>query len=219
MDNELMSGPNTEILDTVAGIEINRDTFPIHNLHALDYLPKGLYELAMTVRNKEIRELSRHIENGIIPASVYMPGHFGRSVASLFDWFSLSLTNYLRLVALVDIVSRHQWDLQQISHNREKVKQHCAAYTKKVAPEVLIWRNKVAAHPALTDPQYDNLAMLQSSVADSFTFFHGRFVAGSMKFVVGSKEPPIVPWSVTEVYERLAPRFWNQATLPPLPQA
>lgn len=215
-----MDGANKEILDLVAGIEIDYDTFPLHNLHALDYLPQGLYELAVTVRNKEIREVRQYLETvgGPIPSSISMPGRYGRLVASLFDWFAISLCNYLRLVALIDIVSRNHWSLDQISRNHKTVKRHCNAYVEDVVPEVRLWRDKVSAHPALTDPRWDNLSMLQSSVADSFTLSAGRFVAGSLRFMVGEEEPPVLPWSVTEVYERLAPRFWNQAALPPLPE-
>lgn len=206
------------MLDHVLGIAIDYETFPVRNLHALSYLPRGLHNLALTMRYKEIEEIETWNSIAPEPIMVNMPGHYGREVASLFNWFSSSLCNYLRLIALIDIATKRKWDTGQISRNADTVKQHCARYTKEVAPEVKAWRDKIAAHPALTDPRKDNVALLEFSVLDSFAFANRRFVAGSIRWVSRGHDSNMQSWSLTEVYERLAPRLWPNVTLPSLPE-
>lgn len=203
------------VLDNEKNILINPEDFPIANLHALDYLPRGLYDLASIIRHKEIKEVER-FDTG--PTFVYLPGNYSDEVASFFNWFSLSLCNYLRLIALIDIVNRRKWTVRDISKNSDSVKQYCATYTKEIVPEVVTWRNKIAAHPALTDPRKDNVALLQYSVMDSFAFANRYFTAGYMQLASDGHDSKMTPWALTEVYERLAPRFWPRAKLRPLPE-
>ena len=65
-----------------------------------------------------------------------------------FNWFAITLTNYLRLVALVDLVNRTSWSIPDLVRNEKTVNAECRAYVEEIVPAVLRWRNKVAAHPA-----------------------------------------------------------------------
>ena len=203
------------ILDYEKGISIHIETFPIANLHALDYLPRGLYDIASIIRHKEIKEVEK-FDTG--PTFVYAPGNYSSEVASFFNWFSLSLCNYLRLIALIELVNRYKWTVRDISKDSDSVKQKCAHYTKEIVPEVVIWRNKIAAHPALTDPRKDNVALLQYSVMDSFAFVNRYFTAGYLQLGSDGHDSDMTPWALTEIYERLAPRFWPRAKLQTLPE-
>ena len=65
-----------------------------------------------------------------------------------FQWYAVSACNYAQLVGWL------------ATHNPEAAKD----YMKKVMPRVSQFRNKVAAHFAITDPRRDNEADLAASV-------------------------------------------------------
>lgn len=201
---------NRHVLDHELDISIDHDAFPIKNLQALGYLPRGIFQLARVVRAKENEEL----RNRPTPTVIFSFGG-EPELTSYFNWFALSLTNYLRLVALIDIVNTRKWDTRQISKNAEDVKLHCAHYTKGIVPEVVEWRNKIAAHPALTDPRRDNIALLEYSVMDNLAFMNPYFTAGAIQWGTEGHETNIPTWALTEVFERLVPRFWPGARIPP----
>ena len=78
--------------------------------------------------------------------------------------------------------------------------------------EVLLWRNKIAAHFAITDPRKDdNIATLEASLFYPAIFDNERYRTGAMIFSRGqeniSVESNIPYWSPTEVFELVAKRF------------
>ncbi len=77
---------------------------------------------------------------------------------------------------------------------------------------VRVWRNKVFAHFAITDPfKDDNIATLDMSVIFPVSF-EGRYVVGGMTMLRsnsgGSYKSELPRWSLTEVFESLEPHFW-----------
>ena len=80
--------------------------------------------------------------------------------ACYFNWFSTSIVNYVKLVGLIDIMTRERWVASDIKYtnNGNAVRNHCKKYVEEVIPEIQSWRNKIAAHPAITTPnKEDNL--------------------------------------------------------------
>ena len=120
------------VLDHERNITVNPVTFRFPNMHALDYLPFGIHQLADVVRRDEIA----FNRNFPIPGSdVDMPGRMGQ-YASYFNWFCSSLTNYLRLIGFVELASQHQWSSYDVTANMGRVKRHCGEYVNEVIPDI-----------------------------------------------------------------------------------
>lgn len=216
--------PEGIIIDHVDNITFNRDAFPIKNMHALDYTRQGLYELALLVRKQE-----NIINNNVGHYITYMAAFMGKEQNKLmnyFNWFSISIINYVRLVGFIDIVNRKQFTREDMikRENHRIIKEHCRAYIKKVIPEVYTYRNKLSAHHSLTDPfQDDNIATLESSVLNSIVYNNPYLEAAGLKW--NSKISPsdeiasateIRPWRLTKVYDDLTVRYWNDLKIPKL---
>jgi hypothetical protein len=92
----------------------------------------------------------------------------------------------------------------------------CKEYIKSVDEirDVVTWRNKVAAHFAITDPhEEDNPMTLETSIMYPVSYDAGRFRVGSwvpgVTYQDGTKhESEIPPWSLTEVHEKVSARYW-----------
>ena len=110
-------------LDYVKNIKLDENNSPLNNYQALDYLPFGLYAMASTIRDEEVRLYMSKISPSLVSSS-------GRDAqrdtifACYFNWFSTSIVNYVRLVGLIDIMTQLGWVSSNIkdAKNREAVK-------------------------------------------------------------------------------------------------
>jgi hypothetical protein len=203
------------ILDTVRGIEFDKSNPPLNNLHALGYLPKGIFTLANQIRKYEVG-----MEDGTdFPISgvtlAYGPSISNiEMVACCFSWYSISLHNYLKLVGLVELVMQQRWSREDVANpeNGKKIKLHCTNYVKDVIPEIHRWRNKIAAHFAITAPfPEDNQALLEFSAMNNIAYMSPYFYAGALQWGTKGGKTDLPKWSVTESIQTLTPRLWPQA--------
>ncbi len=202
-------------LDRIENIVLNENFPVIQNCHSLTYLPDGIFQLAHTVRHAELQEVERGHQ-----AQIGGFTHQLNFIACTFHWFAISLVNYLRMVALVDVLTRNGWRIYDLTTQgcKDTVRRHCREYVKDVIPDIAIWRNKVGAHFAATDPfNDDNLGTLQTSIAHPITYTRPYYRANDVRLVVDGQEPEIPSWAMTETYERLIPRYWPSRKLPPYP--
>ena len=207
------------VLDHTSGIQIDPDNPPLKNMHALQDSIAGLYCLAGSVRQRE-REYyaaDEYAEN--VSFSI---GRWGAPPAPelpcLFNWFSITLPNYLRLVGLVELMTKNNWRSDALAKpaNHKTISRHCKKYVEDCIPEIYLWRNKVAAHFAATDPfKDDSLGTLEQSLMNSISFSNGYYRVGQFHWVTAGEKALLKQWSVTETFEQLSPRFWPE--LPPLP--
>jgi hypothetical protein len=114
-----------------------------------------------------------------------------------FQWYAIAACNYAQLVGWLS------------NHDTKSAKK----YVKNVMPRLVQFRNKVAAHLALTDPRQDNEADLVASVMTQVIYVNGRVCAAALTPVVSSGGNEIrvskdYSWSVTVIHERLIPRYW-----------
>lgn len=113
-------------------------------------------------------------------------------------------------------MSQQGWqDKAEVAYpeNRKLIKVHCRDYVSEVAPEVLRWRNKAAAHFAITDPfDEDSVATLLHSAMAMVAYSRPYFTT-EVRF--GPSELP--GWGLTEVFESLRERLWLEFRLEPLP--
>lgn len=151
-----------------------------------------------------------------------LPSNGARLIPCYFHWFGTSMVNYIRLVGFLDGIASKAFTREDLESSKggEKIKAHCDEYLKSIKElaAVRFWRNKIAAHFAITDPktrglERDNLALLNLTTMFPVGFSGGRFIVGQFGHsrldktgVAHSANLP--PWSLTLVYEALLPRFF-----------
>lgn len=208
-----------EILDHVLGIEYPDDsTKLVHELAIDGHLPPITY-LAEQLRLKE----QQLIEADEYPVGALTFPHFSHYeplTYAMFNWFAISLTSYLRLIAMVGLVNREGWGLRDLLGNHKAVEDECSTYVASIVPAVLQWRHKIAAHPAVTAPrvtnkQSDRLATLIQSFTCPVRMDLGYLEVGGVVYAVEKEKADLQPWSVTATYEKLTSRFWPDAPLTP----
>jgi hypothetical protein len=85
---------------------------------------------------------------------------------------------------------------------------------KSVIPDVLAFRDKVAAHFAwATQHGKDNDAERAFSVMPPLSFVRRSFRVGALTLYVrrgdnASKSDTISPWSISEIHRQLRERYW-----------
>ncbi len=122
-------------------------------------------------------------------------------LTSAFHWYAMSAYQY---VLTVGAIARRQ------DPSRSKPKD----YVPKVIPEVLTFRDKVAAHFvwALNDNR-DNDAERLASIMPPLAFRDDSFHVGAFAVTVRragkvSDSRAIQPWSICRVHEQLRKRYW-----------
>jgi hypothetical protein len=142
-------------------------------------------------------------------------------IACLFHWFGVSVCNYARLVGFVRGLSRNEFTRAALgdSTSCDIVRKCVDDYVNGIADlaDVLLWRNKVGAHFAITSPRpKDNISTLDMSVMYPVAFSDGRYYVNPFTMTRSSARgtftSEIPRWSVTEVFEKLIPRYWPNLT-------
>ena len=212
--------PNV-IIDHLVPTQVSED-IGFNELVTLDSIKIGLNLIAITVWQNE--EPLRREDEAANRRSIHFghrPGTDRRQTLLLpcyFHWFGVSLCNYVRLVGFLTALKNGTVTRQHLESNagRKRIAGASTAYVREVTEirEVLIWRNKVAAHFAITDPREDdNLVTLDMSVMYPVSYSERRYRVGDVAIARNSDgsapiESQIPTWSITEVYERVAPRYW-----------
>jgi hypothetical protein len=219
----------TIALDTIDKLEITPTDY-FNEFRTLQTLMGGLHRLYSMIKRREL-EFERRC--GCIKMTVHSFGmdfdgtrdHLD-TIACFFHWFGVSVCNYARLVGFIHGLERKHFARADLTSktNFKTIKAAVDAYADSVTElkNVQIWRNKVAAHFAITDPyKDDNIATLDMSVVFPVTF-EGRYVVGGLTMIRGnsmtSHTSQIPPWSLTEVFESLVPRFWTDCPIPTVEQ-
>jgi hypothetical protein len=151
---------------------------------------------------------------------------FNAFLACVFHWFGTSVCNYARLVGYIRGMTLGHFTRADLKNqaNFKQVKKSINEYVDSIdeLKSVRVWRNKVFAHFAITDPcKDDNIATLDMSVVFPVSFCDGRFVVGAMAMMrkdsSGRHTSELPQWSLTEVFEALEPRFWPGLKFVPPP--
>jgi hypothetical protein len=211
------------VLDFEKDIRVDLRNPKLMHAHAIEAHKVGLYHIAKQVRQEEQRQIDGNNESSAGAEIIEDFGYFHPVVYCSFNWFAISLTSYLRLVALVDLVNRTGWSLADLVAKEKEVSKTCHDFTEEVAPAVLRWRNKVAAHPAVTAPigksdarrPSDRLGTLLQSFSCPVSRTAGYFEVGRAVWEIDGERADLLPWSITGTYERLTSRFWPEASIPP----
>ena len=196
-------------IDHIDNIAVSTETHH-NNLSVLRSLDVGIFHLAEFTRRREIEALERFGKD-----TVTFFTDFGSSVELLlgciFDWFSISLVSYMRTIQLMHLMEANGWDLDDLRTKpaQRELRNACEVYIKKNAPDVLEWRNKIAAHRAATDPRSDSLALLTYSTFPTVGYQSPYYGVGHLRLNLGDgSSAALHKWSLTQRYEELTPRYW-----------
>lgn len=193
------------VLDHIDKIEVPGDVFkePANEFWALVCLWNGLEFL-----NHQAAKCEGVVNGNLDPrfkvhSFNMFPGIDGTAKTLLtcaFHWYAVSACNYVRLVGA-------------IAYRQDATRPLPPKYVESVIPEVLGFRDKVAAHFAwATQHKMDNEAERMGSVMPPLTFEDDSFFVGGMTLHVrkggkSSTSKTIAPWSITKVHERLRQRY------------
>lgn len=203
---------NEIVIDHIDNIKLNLLNPPIKNLQALNFMRYGLFQLAELVRAEEGKRVRR---DGNSVKTFEILGYIPLIIPCAFHWFSTSLVNYIRLVGLVDLMNQQGWKTEDLKSpaNKEAIKKHCSSYVQKVIPNVYMWRNKVSAHFAPTDPfSNDNLGTLEIAVMNAIAY-HTPYYKAELQWTTQGETSQLLPWALTEIYEQLSDRYWQDSKL------
>ncbi len=175
------------MLDHIDNIAVSRNMHH-NNLNVLRSLHSGMFHLASFTRRRELEALKRYGKDQTL--------HVGELtnetllLGCIFDWFAISLVSYMSTIKLMQVLEDNKWELSHLREksNQEKLRGARSLYIESVAPDVLDWRNKIAAHRVATDPRADNLSMLEYSTMVDISYSTPYYWAGSTRMWVGNIE-------------------------------
>ena len=173
------------VLDHVENIVVSEELHG-NNFNVLRSLDIGMSHLAMFTRKRELEALERYGRDMTVGRAEITDETL--ILGCVFDWFAISLVSYTSTIKLMQLLEENQWDLSHLQDraNQEKLREARSSYVESVAPEVLDWRNKIAAHRVTTDPRSDNLSMLTYSTMVDITYETPFYRAGSTRMWVGN---------------------------------
>ena len=207
-------------IDLLDGVEVTRQDY-FNEIVALRTLFRGLKHLSTMIKRKEVAFAKAGGDKvNLISFGAPNPEEqeFLDTVACFFHWFGISVCNYVRLVGFIRGLASGDFVRADLKDSAKftQIKRSIEAYVASVAEidAVRIWRNKVFAHFAITDPfRDDNIATLDMSIVFPITF-EGTYVVGGMtmsrKDACETYVSDLPRWSLTEVFESLIPRYWPE---------
>jgi len=118
-----------------------------------------------------------------------------------FHWYSISACQYARTIGA-------------IAYMQDNSRPIPPKYVESVIPEVLAFRDKVAAHYAWSSVNNrDNEAERFASIVPQLAFNKDSFQVPAFTISRGSKAKSstsgvMQPWSITKIHQRLRERYW-----------
>lgn len=206
------------VLDHIQGIILDPKNPPFNNYQAFNQSYIGLKILADSVRELELKKLADDPHAAHVV--VHISSNFHPIIPCSFNWFSITIVNYFRLIALVDLMSKNSWKSDALADptNKQTIKSYCTNYVRNVIPEIHTWRNKVAAHFAATDPfSDDTLGTLEQSIMNSVSYKYPYYYSGIFQWNTKGTSANLPTWALTKTYEQLRSRFWPEISLREFP--
>jgi hypothetical protein len=212
-----MAETSSTVLDHIGNIKVPGEVFtePVNEYWALLWLWDGmewLYRQAskidQMVKQRVNPDGKKHVVCfGGLPDF----GQFPRTLlTSAFHWYAISACQYVRTVSRI-AYGRHQ--------SPPRAKDRVREYVETVIPEVLAFRDKVAAHFVWAlDDNRDNDAERLASIMPQLTFVDDSFHVGVFAVEMRSSgktsdSQAIKPWSICRVHHQLRQRYWPDRAL------
>lgn len=195
-------------LDYIDNIIVDGNPFakPANEYFALISLRSGLRHLYHFVKKCDILAMQQidpkevNILFGNFPLLKGIPYPL---LNCAFHWYSISACQYVRTIGA-------------IAHLHDTSRPKSYEYVKSVIPEVLAFRDKVAAHFAWSSKNsQDNEAERLASIIPQPSFSDNSFQVGTFMVSIrsgrkSSSSKEIIPWSITKIHKRLQERYWPE---------
>lgn len=198
------------ILDHINDIRVPANVFtdPINEYWALICLKQGLdflYRQVSQIDSITKEKLNpegklKYFGYGNIPGTEGIPQPL---LTCAFHWYAISACQYVRTVGAIAYVNDNNRPLP-------------LDYVKEVIPEVLGFRDKVAAHFAWTSKHSaDNDAERLASIIPPLSFIDDSWHVGALKVTRSRKKgvstsKNIKPWSISAIHLKLSQRYWPE---------
>lgn len=195
-------------LDYIDNIVVPGNPFaePANEYYALLCLRSGLellYRQAIKYDKLALEQIDSTKQYYCIGNSPDLKGISYHLLTCFFHWYSISACQYVRTVGA-------------IAYLQDNSRPIPPEYVKSVIPEVLSFRDKVAAHYAWStkhskDNEAEKLASIIPQVAFSIDSFQVQTLTVSRR-VRGksSNSKTMQPWSIAKIHERLRERYWPE---------
>ncbi len=196
------------VLDHIENIKVPGDVFkePGNEYYALIYLHDGLeflYHQAARIDEVAKQQLNPQdklqiMNFGNIPELNQIPQTL---LTCAFHWYAISACQYVRLVGA-------------IAYRQDNSRLPSLQYVKNVIPEVLTFRDKIAAHFSWsTKHGQDNDAERIASILPQLTFINDSYYVSAFTVAIqksgkASTSKEIKPWSICKVHQQLRKRYW-----------
>ncbi len=194
------------ILDYIDSIKVPGKVFeePANEYWALICLHQGLeflYQQAARCDQVVLKSLNPKIRVLMSGSCPELAGVSQSLLTCAFHWYAVSACQYVRTVGA-------------IARRYDKAQPLPKEYACKVIPEVVAFRDKVAAHFAWTtknkednEAERDASIMPQLSFVDD-SFFVSAFTIGVRQSGEASDSSAMKPWSISKVHQQLRLRYW-----------
>lgn len=196
------------VLDYVEGIKVPGDVFakPANEYWALVFLRDGMKFLhRQAVRCDEVVRGQinpdgklKIISCGNLPELSSVPQGL---LTCAFHWYAIAACQYVRTVGAIAL-------------RQDSTRSRPDEYANSVIPEVVAFRDKVAAHFAWTTKnKQDNEAERLASIIPPLTFINDSFYVGAQTVTIRSggrksNSTDIKPWSISGIHKRMSDRYW-----------
>lgn len=200
------------VLDHIDKITVPGNPFkePANEYFALICLSQGmefLYRQAKRIDDGINQHLGKVVQLAASGSSPFFDGVPRQLLTCSFHWYAVSCCNYVRTIGAI---ARRQDSSRPLPYE----------YAKSVIPEVVAFRDKVAAHFAWsTESGRDNDAERLASVIPPLGWSQDSFYVGTLQISLrrsgkSSKSDALKPWSLCKVHEALRPRYWPETIAP-----
>lgn len=215
------------VVDKIEGIEIDHrgNTNQISMLQSLRNGLALLYNTCKQTENKVFEDYNGKVSGYNVPGKTIDLTQLYYVLPCYFHWFSVSAANYARLAGYMVGKERGEFKREDVrtKEGKKKIKESCNRYVDgvKELEQVLLYRNKVSAHFALTDPRNeDNYVTMDFSVLAIAGFSSGKLASKPVEKASFQKDgtaivDEIPNWSITMVFEEMAKRYWPDIVFPP----
>ena len=180
-------------IDDVRGARYQNEYFALrrlaHGMESLYLQVKAQQERAVRVVNPDG---GKSFALGNVPG-LLEAGVDRAFISCVFDWYAINACRVFQLIGYV---------CNEYEGSESRIRDYC----KRVLGPVLVYRNKVAAHYALTNPRGDNEADLYLSTLDTVAFETDRFFVGAIRAGLGRAGATVESqhdfhWSLTSFHE------------------
>jgi hypothetical protein len=208
MEISAMTDVISTVLDHIDNVIVPGEVFqePSNEYYALICLQNGLEFLYQRAAHcDEVGKQQLNAEDklqvmcfGNIPGLNQIPKTL---LTCAFHWYSISACQYVRLVGA-------------IAYRQDNSRLTPLKYVEKVIPEVLTFRDKVAAHFAWsTKHSQDNDAERLATILPPLVFVDDSFHVGALTVALqksgkDSNSKKIKAWSICKVHQQLRKRYW-----------